>query len=117
MCYSLPPYRFNFLRSHYFRSPSFHAIKLISFPLQIIGDVRGKGLMIAIEMVEDKATKTPLAADRMGQIWESAKDMKVLLGKGGLVGNIFRIKPPMCISRQDADFALEVFREAVKNCK
>lgn len=89
----------------------------ISFPLQIIGDVRGKGLMIAIEMVEDKATKTPLAADRMGQIWESAKDMKVLLGKGGLVGNIFRIKPPMCISRQDADFALEVFREAVKNCK
>jgi len=84
---------------------------------EIIGDVRGKGLMIAIEMVEDKATKTPLAADRMGQIWESAKDMKVLLGKGGLVGNIFRIKPPMCISRQDADFALEVFREAVKNCK
>ena len=90
---------------------------LISFPLQIIGDVRGKGLMIAIEMVEDKATKTPLAADRMSAIWESAKEMRVLLGKGGLVGNIFRIKPPMCISRQDADFALEVFREAVKNCK
>ena len=73
--------------------------------------------MIAVEMVEDKATKTPLPIERVNAIWEYAKDMRVLLGKGGLTGNIFRIKPPMCITRQDADFALQVFREAVKNCK
>ena len=73
--------------------------------------------MIAIEMVEDKESKTPLGVERMSAIWERAKEMRVLLGKGGLTGNIFRIKPPMCITKQDADFALQVFREAVKNCK
>ena len=69
--------------------------------------------MIAIEMVQDKESKTPLSVERMGQIWEDCKDMRVLLGKGGLNGNVFRIKPPMCITKEDADFALEVFRDAV----
>lgn len=82
-----------------------------------MGDVRGKGLMIGIEMVEDKETKAPLAPERMAQIWEDCKDMRVLLGKGGLNGNVFRIKPPMCITQEDANFALEVFREALKLSK
>ena len=73
--------------------------------------------MIAIEMVEDKTSKSPLAAEKMSKIWEECKDMKVLLGKGGLMGNVFRIKPPMCITRENADFALEAFRIAVKNCQ
>ena len=74
--------------------------------------------MIAIEMVQDKESKTPLSVERMGQIWEDCKDMRVLLGKGGLNGNVFRIKPPMCITKEDADFALQVFRDAVvMNCK
>ena len=83
---------------------------------EIVGDVRGKGLMIGIEMVEDKESKSPLAGEKMAQIWENCKDMRVLLGKGGLNGNVFRIKPPMCITKEDADFALDVFRTAVKNC-
>ena len=69
--------------------------------------------MIGIEMVEEKESKAPLSVERMGQIWEDCKDMRVLLGKGGLNGNVFRIKPPMCITKEDADFALEVFRDAV----
>ncbi len=47
------------------------------------------------------------------QIWEECKDNGVLLGKGGADGNVFRIKPPMCIDKQDVDFALEVFAEAL----
>ena len=92
--------------------------------------------MIGIEMVQDKESRAPLSPEKMSQIWEDCKAMKVLigkdyflnffsfylifcvyLGKGGLCGNVFRIKPPMCISQEDADFALEVFRTAVKNCK
>jgi alanine-glyoxylate transaminase/(R)-3-amino-2-methylpropionate-pyruvate transaminase len=39
--------------------------------------------------------------------------MKLLIGKGGLSGNVFRIKPPMCITKEDADFALNVMRKAI----
>lgn len=58
--------------------------------------------------------RTPLPADKMVDIWEDCKDMRVLLGKGGLYGNVFRIKPPMCITKEDADFTLEVMRTALK---
>ncbi|XP_052232452.1 alanine--glyoxylate aminotransferase 2, mitochondrial-like [Dreissena polymorpha] len=81
---------------------------------ECIGDVRGKGLMIGIEMVTDKATRKPLPADKMGDIWEETKDLGVLFGKGGLYGNVFRVKPPMCITKADVDFSVSVLREAVK---
>lgn len=47
------------------------------------------------------------------QVFERMKDMGVLIGKGGLLGNVFRIKPPMCINEQDADFLLEVMGVAL----
>ncbi|XP_071785665.1 alanine--glyoxylate aminotransferase 2, mitochondrial-like [Asterias amurensis] len=82
---------------------------------EIVGDVRGKGLMIGVEMVTDKESRTPLPPDQMGPIWEDAKDMGVLIGKGGIHGNVFRIKPAMIISKEDADFGLSVLRLALQN--
>jgi len=82
---------------------------------EIIGDVRGKGLMIGVEMVTDKKSKTPLPADRMSAIWEKTKDMGVLFGKGGLYGNTFRMKPPMCITKADVDYAIAVLKEAIRD--
>ncbi|KAL0044133.1 hypothetical protein WJX82_011716 [Trebouxia sp. C0006] len=73
----------------------------------IIGDVRGKGLMLGVELVKDRDTKAPAKEETL-QVFERMKDMGVLIGKGGLLGNVFRIKPPMCITEQDADFLLEV---------
>ena len=81
---------------------------------RIVGDVRGKGLMIGIEMVADKESKAPLAGDTMMDLWELTKEAGVLLGKGGYYGNVFRIKPPMCITKEDADFTVEVFEKAVR---
>ena len=46
--------------------------------------------MIGIEMVSDKATKAPLEAQKFMDIWEMTKEMGVLLGKGGVNGNVFR---------------------------
>ncbi len=44
---------------------------------------------------------------------EAAREMGVLIGKGGLYGNVLRIKPPMCITAADVDFALEVLDAAL----
>ena len=42
--------------------------------------------------------------------------MNTYLGKGGLNGHVFRLKPPMCITKEDIDFAVETFDEAMKDC-
>ncbi len=78
---------------------------------KVIGDVRGKGLMLGIEMVKDRATKVPASAE-CAQVVETAKDMGLLLGKGGLWGQTIRFAPPMCITQADADFLLAVLDEA-----
>ena len=74
----------------------------------IIGDVRGKGLMLALELVKDRTTKEPAKAE-CAQVMESAREMGLLIGKGGLHGSVIRFAPPMCITRADADFMLAVF--------
>jgi alanine-glyoxylate transaminase/(R)-3-amino-2-methylpropionate-pyruvate transaminase len=74
---------------------------------RLIGDVRGMGLMLGAELVRDRGTKEPAKEETL-QILEIAREHGVLLGKGGLDGNVLRIKPPMCLTAQDVDFALEV---------
>jgi alanine-glyoxylate transaminase/(R)-3-amino-2-methylpropionate-pyruvate transaminase len=78
---------------------------------KIIGDVRGKGLMLGIEMVKDRVTKEPAKAE-CAQVLETARELGLLIGKGGLWGQTIRFAPPMCITQADADFLLEVFDEA-----
>ena len=78
----------------------------------LIGDVRGEGLMLGVELVSDRAIKTPASAEA-ARVFEAAKDAGVLLGRGGLGGNVFRIKPPLCFSRDDADFLLGVLDDAL----
>jgi alanine-glyoxylate transaminase/(R)-3-amino-2-methylpropionate-pyruvate transaminase len=73
----------------------------------IIGEVRGQGLMTGIELVKDRTTKEP-AKEECLQVFERAKDLGLLLGKGGLYTNTLRIKPPMCITAADVEFLLEV---------
>ena len=77
----------------------------------LIGDVRGKGLMLGIELVKDRATKEPAKAECM-EVFESAREMGLLVGKGGLHSSVIRFAPPMCINKADADFMLQVFDAA-----
>jgi alanine-glyoxylate transaminase/(R)-3-amino-2-methylpropionate-pyruvate transaminase len=77
----------------------------------VIGDVRGKGLMLGVELVKDRKTKEPAKAET-AQVLESAREMGLLIGKGGLWGQSIRFAPPMCITKADADFILEVFDAA-----
>jgi alanine-glyoxylate transaminase/(R)-3-amino-2-methylpropionate-pyruvate transaminase len=78
---------------------------------RVIGDVRGMGLMLGVELVRDRVTKEP-APQETARVHELAREMGLLIGKGGLDGNVLRIKPPMCITAQDVDFALEVLDRA-----
>jgi 4-aminobutyrate aminotransferase-like enzyme len=68
----------------------------------IIGDVRGMGLLQAIELVEDPVSKKPATAQTTA-IMEAARENRILLGKGGLHGNVLRFSPPLNISKSDVD--------------
>lgn len=77
----------------------------------IIGDVRGMGLMLGVELVTDRATREP-AKSQAADVLEATKEMGLLIGKGGLDGNVLRVKPPMCITAPDVEFALDVLDRA-----
>ena len=79
---------------------------------RVIGDVRGMGLMLGIELVEDRVTKEPATA-AANAVMEYAKAEGVLLGRGGLFGNVLRIKPPLSVTADDVDFALSVLENAL----
>jgi len=68
----------------------------------VIGDVRGMGLLQAIELVEDPVSKTPAVTQTLA-IMEAARESGILLGKGGLHGNILRFSPPLNIGKSDVD--------------
>jgi len=68
----------------------------------VIGDVRGMGLMQAIECVKDRTTKEPDSQSVL-RVFEETRRRGVLIGKGGLYGNVIRIGPPLIASKSDID--------------
>jgi len=77
----------------------------------LIGDVRGKGLMQGIELVTDRETKEP-APGETSRLLEEAKDRGLLIGKGGLYGNVVRVAPCLNIGADDVDRAVEILDDA-----
>ncbi|MBI4483676.1 MAG: aspartate aminotransferase family protein [Acidobacteria bacterium] len=71
----------------------------------LIGDVRGMGLMQALELVKDRTTKEP-ARDELASLMERTREQQLIIGKGGLYGNVVRLSPPLTISRSDVDEAI-----------
>jgi alanine-glyoxylate transaminase/(R)-3-amino-2-methylpropionate-pyruvate transaminase len=89
-------------------------VKLIALQdkQKLIGDVRGYGLMIGIECVTDRKTKQPASA-QVNEIMEKTRERGLLIGKGGLWGQTIRLKPPMCMTKDDADFIVECLDEVM----
>jgi 4-aminobutyrate aminotransferase len=73
----------------------------------IMGDVRGMGLMRGVELVRDRETRQP-AAEEMIRLMDLTKDNGLIIGKGGLYGNVIRISPPLTCSRSDVDDAVRI---------
>jgi len=78
----------------------------------IIGDVRGKGLMIGVELVESGSNKP--SPDAAATVMEESKARGLLIGKGGLSGNVLRIAPPMVLTEAEADEGFEVLSAAIE---
>lgn len=74
----------------------------LQYRFPIIGDVRGMGLLQALELVKDPATREPAPAETAA-VLEAARAQGLLIGKGGLHGNCLRLSPPMNIERADID--------------
>jgi len=82
----------------------------------LAGDVRGMGLLQSIELVEDRMSKTP-AVRQTAEMMEACRENRILVGKGGLYGNVLRMSPPMNISKNDIDqfiLALDAAFEKVR---
>ena len=85
----------------------------IACELHIIGDVRGSGLFLGIELVRSKATKEP-ATDETSFVCSVLKEKyRVLTSIDGIHDNVLIVKPPMCFSAAECDEFVCKFRQAV----
>ena len=82
----------------------------------LIGDVRGMGLMQGLELVKDRTTKEP-AAEATAQVMERTRDNGLLIGKGGLYGNVLRISPMLNIAKADVDEATKLLDKSFSEVK
>jgi 4-aminobutyrate aminotransferase-like enzyme len=80
---------------------------------EIIGEVRGKGLMIGVEVVKTKASKTP-APDECKLIRQRCANNGLIVGAGGFWSNVIRIQPPLTISHDNIEDGVTIFEEAIK---
>jgi 4-aminobutyrate aminotransferase-like enzyme len=80
---------------------------------QGIGDVRGMGLMQAIELVKDRGSKEP-DPQATNRLMEATRKRGLLIGKGGLFGNALRIAPPMIVNQGQIDDALRILGEGLQ---
>ncbi len=78
---------------------------------KIVGDVRGQGMMLGIELVRDRETKEP-AIQEMLQIMEYCREKGLLIGKGGLDNNVIRLQPPLELTSEQIDEACSILGDA-----
>jgi len=78
----------------------------------LIGDVRGEGLLLGVELVADRAARAPAGA-RAGAVAEAMRDRGVLIGTTGPDGNVLKIRPPLVFTREQADLVLRVLDEVL----
>ena len=89
------------------------ALNDLKSEIELIGDVRGRGLMIGIELVRDREKKKP-AVEEAKRVRELMREKGYLIGVGGAVGSVIRIQPPLTIAQEHLEGALEALEEALK---
>jgi 4-aminobutyrate aminotransferase len=87
-------------------------LKPLEDRFDIVGEVRGKGLMVGIEMVGDAESKRP-NVEATARVMEACRERGLLVGKGGLYGNVIRMAPPLVITEDETARAIETIEAAV----
>ena len=87
--------------------------ELLKSKFEVVGDVRGRGAMCAMELVSDRATKEPLGADAMNAIVRRCLGQGVLVLTAGTYGNVVRLLPPITIEEALLEDGLGVLDEAI----
>lgn len=86
-----------------------------------VGDIRGKGLLIGIELVQDKNSKTPLNITLVNKVMTQCKEQGLIIGKNGVTvagfNNVLTLSPPLIISSDEKDFIVEKFVQALQSIK
>jgi 4-aminobutyrate aminotransferase len=77
-----------------------------------VGEVRGMGLVMGVELVKDKKTKEP-APDLTRKLIDQAAELGLLVGSVGVFGNVIRVAPPLVISEDEANESLDIFEKAL----
>ena len=80
-----------------------------------IGDVRGMGLINAVEIVEDKKTKKPASADTIHKLIDECASNGLLIGSVGKFGNVIRVAPPLTVTKALIDESCAVFEKVAKS--
>jgi 4-aminobutyrate aminotransferase-like enzyme len=77
----------------------------------VVGDVRGLGLMLGIDLVKDRRSKEP-ATERAGRVVERCRELGVLMGTDGPYDNVIKLRPGLVFSRANADHLMQVLEQA-----
>ncbi|TDL75576.1 aspartate aminotransferase family protein [Rhodococcus qingshengii] len=86
-----------------------------------VGDVRGKGLLVGIELVKDKKTKEPLDVTLVNQVIAFCKQEGLLIGKNGATvagyNNVLTLSPPLNIEQEDINFIIKTVSNSINKIK
>jgi 4-aminobutyrate aminotransferase-like enzyme len=104
-----------YLQAHAAKMGSYlmNSVRELSSSNEVIGDVRGSGLFIGVELVKNRDSQVP-ATEITSELIEFAKQRGVFLSSDGPANNVLKIKPPLVVTEKDIDLFLSVFADGLK---
>ena len=92
-------------------------LKAAAEELEIIGDVRGRGLMIGVELVANRETGEPISPDRTGAIVDAMLQRGMIMVPCGRYGNVLRLMPSLTIPRSYLDAGIDIMLDVLRNAQ